>query len=72
MLPAEGDRALRHLFTVGFAVVALAIGVAYLVNRPTQFSVAIAGSDGYDQRLFGAASDILRTSRAPSGCRSST
>jgi TRAP-type uncharacterized transport system substrate-binding protein len=56
---------LRHLFTIGLAVVAVAIGVAYLVNRPTHFRVAIASSDGYDQRLFGAASDILRTSRAP-------
>jgi TRAP-type uncharacterized transport system substrate-binding protein len=55
----------RHLLTIGFAVVAAAIGVAYVLNRPTRFRVAIAGSDAYDLRLFGAASDILRTARAP-------
>jgi TRAP-type uncharacterized transport system substrate-binding protein len=55
----------RHLFTVGLAVITAAIGVAYLVSRPINFTVAIAGSDGYDQRLLGVASDILRTSRAP-------
>ena len=59
---------MRHVLrvvAVVLALVTLAIGVFFAAHRPALLRVAIANSDGYDQRLFGAAADILRTARAP-------
>jgi TRAP-type uncharacterized transport system substrate-binding protein len=51
--------------TVVLALVAIAIGASYVVLRPTVLKVAVPASDPVDQRVIGAAAEMLNAQRAP-------
>jgi TRAP-type uncharacterized transport system substrate-binding protein len=50
---------------VVLAVIAVVIGASYAALRPTVLKVAVPASDPIDQRVFGAAAEMLNTQRAP-------
>lgn len=47
------------------ALVSAAVGVSYVVLRPTELRVAIPASNTVDKRLFGVAAEMLRAQRSP-------
>ena len=51
--------------TVVLAIIAIVIGASYVVLHPTVLKVAVPASDPIDQRVFGAAAEMLNTQRAP-------
>jgi TRAP-type uncharacterized transport system substrate-binding protein len=46
---------------VVLAIVAATLGVVYYVLHPPEFKIAVPATDTLDQRVFGAAADLLRT-----------
>jgi TRAP-type uncharacterized transport system substrate-binding protein len=58
-------RAFLRAFAVLLALIAIGGGVSYFVLRPTEFKVAVPASNPLDQRVFGAAAEMLRSQRAP-------
>jgi TRAP-type uncharacterized transport system substrate-binding protein len=50
---------------VALAVFAGVAGVVHLALRPSAFKVAVPAGNTLDQRVFGQAAEMLRTSRAP-------
>ena len=51
--------------TVVLALIALGIGASYVALRPTVLKVAVPASDPIDQRVIGAAAEMLNAQRAP-------
>jgi len=51
--------------TVVLALVAIGIGASYVVLRPTVLKVAVPASNPVDQRVIGAAAEMLNAQRAP-------
>jgi TRAP-type uncharacterized transport system substrate-binding protein len=47
------------------AIMAVAVGASYFALRPTEFRVAVPAGDPLDQRVVGAAAELLRAQRAP-------
>jgi TRAP-type uncharacterized transport system substrate-binding protein len=58
-------RAFLAACTVVLALVAIVIGASYVALRPTVLKVAVPASDPIDQRVIGAAAEMLHTQRAP-------
>jgi TRAP-type uncharacterized transport system substrate-binding protein len=58
-------RAFLATCTVVLAIIAIVIGASYVVLHPTALKVAVPASDPIDQRVFGAAAEMLNTQRAP-------
>jgi len=58
-------RAFLAACAVALAALAVIAGIVHLAVRPTMFKVAIPAGNTLDQRVFGQASDMLRTARAP-------
>jgi TRAP-type uncharacterized transport system substrate-binding protein len=58
-------RAFLAACTVVLAIIAVVIGASYVALRPTVLKVAVPASDPIDQRVFGAAAEMLNTQRAP-------
>lgn len=52
-------------FAILLAVVAITVGASYFALRPTEFKVAVPASNTLDQRVVGAAAEMLRAQRAP-------
>ena len=51
--------------TVVLAIIAIGIGASYVALRPTVLKVAVPASDPIDQRVIGAAAEMLNAQRAP-------
>jgi TRAP-type uncharacterized transport system substrate-binding protein len=51
--------------TVLLALTAITVGWTYLAFRPTEFKVAVPASNTLDQKVIGAAAEMLRAQRAP-------
>ena len=58
-----------HAFLTGCAIVlalvSAAVGVSYIVLRPSELRLAIPTGNTLDKRLFGAAAEMMRAQRAP-------
>lgn len=58
-------RAFLAAAAVALAVLAVVAGIVHIAVRPNTFKVAVPAGNTLDQRVFGHASDMLRTMRAP-------
>jgi TRAP-type uncharacterized transport system substrate-binding protein len=58
-------RTFLAICTVVLALTAVAIGTTYFAFRPVEFKVAVTKSNALDQKVIGAAAEMLRAQRAP-------
>ena len=58
-------RVFLRTFAILLAIIAIAGGASYFAFRPIELKIAVPATDPLDQRVFGLASDLLRSQRAP-------
>ena len=61
----DGLRIFLTVCTILLGLTAIAVGLTYIALRPTELKVAVPASNTIDQRVIGAASEMLRAQRAP-------
>lgn len=58
-------RVFLRVFALLLAIVAATGAIVHFAFRPTELKIAVPATDALNQRVFGMASEMLRTARAP-------